>query len=161
MTYSRTPSAILVSRAPLKIAYFHAKTTSAKLNIYIGEGSRDLFIDKAHTVLGIFQVFFPYMLPTSLCGIFCLFKPHPDFVTNHLPITPIGPLGPHIPYSGDMSPKCQNMYAKPCPWNWVWGTGAKRALPWFLHCTNWWLFLNRFPDIVQTRLVCDQLDISS
>ena len=51
---------------------FHAKTTSAKLYIYIGEGSRDLFIDKAHTELGTFPVFFPCMLPSPLCGIFLL-----------------------------------------------------------------------------------------
>ena len=44
--------------------------TSAKFYIYIGVGSRDLFIDEAHTALGIFQVFFPCMLPTPLCGIF-------------------------------------------------------------------------------------------
>ena len=31
-------------------------------------GARDLFIDEAHTVLGIFPVFFPCMLPTPLCG---------------------------------------------------------------------------------------------
>ena len=53
-----------------KRQHFHAKTTSAKLYIYIGVGSRDLFIDEAHTVLGIFPVFFPCMLPTPLCGIF-------------------------------------------------------------------------------------------
>ena len=46
------------------------KTTSAKLYIYIGVGSRDLFIDEAYTALGIFMVFFPCMLPTPLCGIF-------------------------------------------------------------------------------------------
>ena len=46
--------------------------TSAKLYIYIGVGSRDLFIDEAHTALGIFPVFFPCMLPTPLCGIFSL-----------------------------------------------------------------------------------------
>ena len=34
--------------------HFHAKTTSAKLNIYIEVGSRDLFIDEAHTALDIF-----------------------------------------------------------------------------------------------------------
>ena len=50
--------------------HFHAKTTSAKLDIYIGVWSRDLFIDEAFTVLGIFPVFFPCMLPTLLCGIF-------------------------------------------------------------------------------------------
>ena len=33
-------------------------------------GLRDLFIDEAHTALGIFSVFFPCMLPTPLCGIF-------------------------------------------------------------------------------------------
>ena len=33
-------------------------------------GSRDLFIDEAHTALGIFPVSFPCMLPTPLCGIF-------------------------------------------------------------------------------------------
>merc|ERR1719206_1106480 len=35
-------------------------------------GKRDLFIDEAHTALGIFPVFFPCMLPTPLCGIFSL-----------------------------------------------------------------------------------------
>ena len=38
---------------------FHAKMTSAKLYIYIGVGSRDLFINEAHMALGIFPVFFP------------------------------------------------------------------------------------------------------
>ena len=33
--------------------------TSAKFYIYIGVGSRDLFIDEAHTALGIFPEFFP------------------------------------------------------------------------------------------------------
>ena len=51
-----------------KRLHFNAKTTSAKLYIYIGVGS--LFIDEAHMALGIFPVFFPCMLPTSLCGIF-------------------------------------------------------------------------------------------
>ena len=50
--------------------HFHAKTTSAKLYIYIRVGSRDLFIDEAHMVLGIFPVSFPCMLPTPFCGIF-------------------------------------------------------------------------------------------
>merc|ERR1719312_206220 len=54
-----------------KRGHFHAKTTSAKLYIYIGVGSRDLIIDEAHTALGIFPVFSPCMLPTPLCGIFC------------------------------------------------------------------------------------------
>merc|ERR1712081_57260 len=44
--------------------------TAHKLYIYIGVGSRDLFIDEAHTALGIFPVFFPCMLPTPFCGIF-------------------------------------------------------------------------------------------
>ena len=34
---------------------FHAKTTSAKLYIYIGVGAMDLYIDKAHTALDIFH----------------------------------------------------------------------------------------------------------
>ena len=42
-----------------KRRHFHAKTTSAKLYIYIGVGSRDLFIDEANTALGIFPAFFP------------------------------------------------------------------------------------------------------
>ena len=33
--------------------------TSAKLYIYIGVESRDLFIDEAHMALGIFPVYFP------------------------------------------------------------------------------------------------------
>ena len=53
--------------------HFHAKTTSAKLYIYIGVGSRDLFIDEAHMALGIFPLFFPCMLPTPHCGIFLFF----------------------------------------------------------------------------------------
>ena len=40
-----------------KRRHFHAKTTSAKLYIYIGVRSRDLFIDEAHMALGIFPVF--------------------------------------------------------------------------------------------------------
>ena len=38
-----------------------AKTTSTKLYIYIGVGSRDFFIDEAHMALDIFRiaVFFP------------------------------------------------------------------------------------------------------
>ena len=55
-----------------KRRHFHAKTTSAKLYIYIEVGSRDLFIDEADTVLDIFRfaVFIPCMLPSLLCGIF-------------------------------------------------------------------------------------------
>ena len=39
---------------------FHAKTTNAKLYIYIGVGVRDLYIDEAHMALDIFRfaVFF-------------------------------------------------------------------------------------------------------
>ena len=59
-----------------KRRHFHAKTTSAKLYIYIGVGSRNLFIDEAHTALGIFRVFFPCMLPTPLCGIFFVKPPN-------------------------------------------------------------------------------------
>ena len=46
-----------------KRRHFHAKTTSTKLYIYIELGSKDLFIDKAHTTLDIFRfaVFFPCM----------------------------------------------------------------------------------------------------
>ena len=42
------------------IAHFHAKTTNAKLYIYIGVGARDLYIDEARTALDIFRfaVFF-------------------------------------------------------------------------------------------------------
>ena len=59
-----------------KRRHFHATTTSAKLNIYIGVVSRDLFIDKAHMALDIFRfaVFFPYMLPSPLCGIFVVYR---------------------------------------------------------------------------------------
>ena len=53
-----------------KRRHFHAKTTSAKLYINIEVGSRNLFIDEAHTELGIFPVSFHCMLPTPLCGIF-------------------------------------------------------------------------------------------
>ena len=38
-----------------KRRHFHAKTTSAKLYIYNGEGARDLYIDEAHTALNIFR----------------------------------------------------------------------------------------------------------
>ena len=34
---------------------FYAKTTSAKLYIYIGVGARDLYNDEAHTALDIFR----------------------------------------------------------------------------------------------------------
>ena len=49
----------------------HAKTTSAKLYIYIGVGSRDLLIDEAHTALGIFPVFFLHAAYSALRH-FCL-----------------------------------------------------------------------------------------
>ena len=55
----------------------HAQTekttfSTAKLYIYTRLGSRDLFmfIDEAHTTLGLFPVFFPCILPTPICGIF-------------------------------------------------------------------------------------------
>ena len=35
--------------------HFYAKTTNAKLYIYIGVGARDLYIDEAHTALDIFR----------------------------------------------------------------------------------------------------------
>ena len=38
-----------------KRQHFHAKTTSAKLYLYIGVGVRDLYIDEAHTALDIFR----------------------------------------------------------------------------------------------------------
>ena len=43
-----------------KRRHFHAKTTSAKLYIYIVVGARDLHIDEAHMALDIFRfaVFF-------------------------------------------------------------------------------------------------------
>ena len=53
---------------------FSCKDDLCKTYIYFGVGSRDLFIDKAHTALGIFPVFFPCMLPTPLCGIFLIYK---------------------------------------------------------------------------------------
>ena len=34
----------------------YAKTTSAKLYIYIGVGARDLYIDEAHTAVDIFRI---------------------------------------------------------------------------------------------------------
>ena len=51
--------AALPMREQTERRHFHAKTTCAKLYIYIGVGSRDLFIDEAHMALGIFLVFFP------------------------------------------------------------------------------------------------------
>ena len=71
-----------------KRQHFYAKMTSAKLYIYIGVGSRDLFIDETHTALGILPVFFPCMLPTPLCGIFQKaltikdFPKHKDILKN-------------------------------------------------------------------------------
>ena len=58
---------------------------STKLYSYIGVASRDLFIDEAHKSLGIFPVFFPYMLPTPLCGILPVrtwFYPLVDLTSN-------------------------------------------------------------------------------
>lgn len=54
-------------RAQTEKTTFLYKTTSAKLNLYIGVGSTDLFIDKAHMTPDIFRfaVFFPCMLPTA------------------------------------------------------------------------------------------------
>ena len=57
-----------------------AKTTSARLYIYIEVGSRDLFIDEAHTAL-CFAVFFPCMLPRPVCGIFYHLK---DYTYNFI-----------------------------------------------------------------------------
>ena len=68
-----------------KRQHFHAKT-SAKLYIYIGVGSRDLFIDEAHTALGIFPVSFPCMLPTPLCNIF-YFSNDNSYGSLALPLT--------------------------------------------------------------------------
>ena len=48
--------------------HFHAKTTSAKLYIYNGEGARDLYIDEAHTALDIFR-FAAFFLFGSIGGI--------------------------------------------------------------------------------------------
>ena len=41
-------------RGKQKRRHFYAKTTSAKLYIYIEVRARDLYIDEAHTVLDIF-----------------------------------------------------------------------------------------------------------
>ena len=38
-----------------KRRHFYAKTTNAKLYIYIGVGARDLYINEAHTALDIFR----------------------------------------------------------------------------------------------------------
>ena len=38
-----------------KKRHLYAKTTNAKLYIYIGVGARDLYIDEAHTALDIFR----------------------------------------------------------------------------------------------------------
>ena len=50
-----------------KRQHFHAKTTSEKLYISIGVGSRDLCMDEAHTVLDIFRfaVFFSWVIRGS------------------------------------------------------------------------------------------------
>ena len=55
-----------------KRRHFHAKTTSAKLYIYIGVGSRDLFIDRAHTVLDIYPA-------CCLVRFVAFFSPDPCF----------------------------------------------------------------------------------
>ena len=56
-------------------------------SMYIGVGSRDLYIDEAHKALDIFPVVFPCMLPTPLCGIFTLrYDPignSPRWSSNH------------------------------------------------------------------------------
>ena len=60
-----------------KRQHFHAKTTSAKLYIYIGVGSRDLFIDKAHTALDIFRfaAFFSHcLIPFNCLNLFKIFN---------------------------------------------------------------------------------------
>ena len=64
--------AALPMREQTEKTTFYAKTTSAKLYIYIGLGARDMFIDEAHMALDIFRfaVFFPCMLPSPLCDIF-------------------------------------------------------------------------------------------
>ena len=48
---------------------FSCKDDKCKTLHLYWSGSRDLFIDEAHTALGILPVFFPCMLPTLLCGI--------------------------------------------------------------------------------------------
>ena len=58
--------AALSMREQTEKRHFHAKTTSAKLYIYIGVGSRDLYIDEAHTALDIFRfVIFFFMTSHS------------------------------------------------------------------------------------------------
>ena len=61
----------------------HAKTTSAKLYIYIGVGARDLYIDEAHTALDIFRfvAFFDLIIPSmriSKMANMCLERSTPD-----------------------------------------------------------------------------------
>ena len=46
--------AALHIRAQTEKTTFYAKTTNAKLYIYIGVGARDLYIDEAHIALDIF-----------------------------------------------------------------------------------------------------------
>ena len=43
------------TRGKQKRRHFYAKTTSAKLYIYIEVRARDLYIDEAHTALDIFR----------------------------------------------------------------------------------------------------------
>ena len=58
---------IIYAALPMCAQTEHAKTTSAKLYIYIGLGARALYIDEAHTSLNIFRfvVFFKLFLGTK------------------------------------------------------------------------------------------------
>ena len=54
-----------------KRRHFYAKTTIAKLYIYIGVEARDLYIDEAHTALDIFRfaAFFYPLFPKKFMMI--------------------------------------------------------------------------------------------
>ena len=67
--------ALPIRKQTEKLTFF-AKTTSAKLYIYIGVGSRDLFIDEAH-IPGIFSLHAAY---SALRHFFL----DPDF-THYIP----------------------------------------------------------------------------
>ena len=63
---------------------FHAKTTSAKLYIYVGVGATNLYIDKAHTALDIFcfAAFFSWNLFRNSKFLIFSASSHPDFLGN-------------------------------------------------------------------------------
>ena len=62
--------AALHMRAQTEKTTFSCKDDQCKTLHLYWSGAKDLFIDEAHTALGIFPVCFPCMPPTPLCDIF-------------------------------------------------------------------------------------------